>query len=79
MILFFKTPQNTLIAVNAAVSFNAEAIEKLIWLFGQAEKLEQEVLEGWFVGPRKEMLTPWSTNSVEITQNMGIEGIIRIE
>jgi phosphoribosylformylglycinamidine synthase len=31
------------------------------------------------VGPRKEMITPWSTNAVEITQNMGIEGIVRIE
>ena len=79
MILFFKTPQNTLIAVNSIVSFNAQDIEKLIWLFGEAEKLEEAVLEGWFVGPRKEMLTPWSTNAVEITQNMGIEGIIRIE
>ena len=79
MILFFKTPQNTLIAVNSIVSFNAQDIEKLIWLFGEAEKLDEAVLEGWFVGPRKEMLTPWSTNAVEITQNMGIEGIIRIE
>ena len=25
------------------------------------------------------MITPWSTNAVEITQNMGIEGIVRIE
>ncbi|ULT26095.1 hypothetical protein KUH03_03855 [Sphingobacterium sp. E70] len=25
------------------------------------------------------MVTPWSTNAVEITQNMGIEGIVRIE
>ena len=25
------------------------------------------------------MVTPWSTNAVEITQNMGIENIIRIE
>ena len=25
------------------------------------------------------MITPWSTNAVEITQNMGINGIIRIE
>ncbi len=25
------------------------------------------------------MITPWSTNAVEITQNMGIEGITRIE
>ncbi|HEY3371932.1 MAG TPA: phosphoribosylformylglycinamidine synthase [Prolixibacteraceae bacterium] len=79
MILFFKTPQNTFIAVNSMASFNVEDIEKLIWLFGEAEKLDNEILEGWFVGPRKEMLTPWSTNAVEITQNMGIEGIVRIE
>jgi len=25
------------------------------------------------------MITPWSTNAVEITQNMGVESIIRIE
>ncbi|MGB4415967.1 MAG: phosphoribosylformylglycinamidine synthase, partial [Paludibacter sp.] len=29
--------------------------------------------------PRREMITPWSTNAVEITQNMGINGISRIE
>ncbi|MDP2891271.1 MAG: phosphoribosylformylglycinamidine synthase, partial [Bacteroidota bacterium] len=79
MILFFKTPQNTLIAVNSVSSINPEDIEKLIWLFGEAKKLDDEVLNGWFVGPRKEMLTPWSTNAVEITQNMGIQGIARIE
>jgi len=79
MILFFKTPQNTLIAVNSVNTINPEDIEKLIWLFSEAEKLDDEVLIGWFVGPRKEMLTPWSTNAVEITQNMGIEGILRIE
>ena len=79
MILFFKTPQDTLIALNSIQNLSREDIEKLIWLFGEAEKLDNEVLNGWFVGPRKEMLTPWSTNAVEITQNMGIEGILRIE
>src|SRR5690606_30832661 len=33
----------------------------------------------YFIGPRAAMVTPWSTNAVEITQNMGIVGIIRIE
>ena len=79
MILFFKTPQDTLIALNSTHSLRQEDIEKLVWLFGEAEKLDNEVLNGWFVGPRKEMLTPWSTNAVEITQNMGIQGIQRIE
>ena len=79
MILFFKTPQNTFIALNSAQHLSSVDIEKLIWLFGSAEKLNEEVLSGWFVGPRKEMLTPWSTNAVEITQNMGITGIERME
>jgi phosphoribosylformylglycinamidine synthase len=79
MILFFKTPQNTFIALNSVTPLNHEDIEKLIWLFGEAEKLNDQILNGWFVGPRKEMLTPWSTNAVEITQNMGIQGIARIE
>ena len=79
MILFFKTPQNTFIALNSTQRLNAVDIGKLIWLFGDAEKLNDEVISGWFVGPRKEMLTPWSTNAVEITQNMGIQGILRIE
>ncbi|MCB0446381.1 MAG: phosphoribosylformylglycinamidine synthase, partial [Gelidibacter sp.] len=42
-------------------------------------KIEQASLDAFFVGPRAAMITPWSTNAVEITQNMGIEGIIRIE
>ncbi|MBL7969457.1 MAG: phosphoribosylformylglycinamidine synthase [Prolixibacteraceae bacterium] len=79
MILFFKTPKNTLIALQSVNQLSHEDIEKLVWLFGEAEKLDNEVLNGWFVGPRKEMLTPWSTNAVEITQNMGISGILRIE
>jgi phosphoribosylformylglycinamidine synthase len=79
MILFFRTPQNIIIAVNSVASLNSEDFEKLIWLFGEAEKLDELVLNGWFVGPRKEMLTPWSTNAVEITQNMGIQGIVRME
>ncbi|MDP2335199.1 MAG: phosphoribosylformylglycinamidine synthase [Bacteroidota bacterium] len=79
MILFFQTPQETFIALNSVQSLNQEDIARLNWLFGEAKKLDDEVLDGWFVGPRKEMLTPWSTNAVEITQNMGIQGIQRIE
>ena len=37
------------------------------------------MLAGNYLGPRKEMVTPWSTNAVEITMNMGIKGILRIE
>ena len=79
MISFFKTPQNSVIAVQSTNSLNQADCEKLVWLFGEAGYVEAETLEGWFVGPRKEMVTPWSTNAVEITQNMGITGIFRIE
>ena len=79
MIQFFKTQSKSIIAVYSAKALKQEDIDKLIWLFSEATYLKQQVLEGWFVGPRKEMLTPWSTNAVEITQNMGIEGIRRME
>lgn len=54
-------------------------IEKISWLFGNASFLEVGQLEGRFIGPRKEMITPWSTNAVEITANMGLTDILRIE
>ena len=41
--------------------------------------IRKDKLKGTFIGPRKEMITPWSTNAVEITQNMGIGNIKRIE
>jgi len=78
MILFFKESSKT-IAVGTQVSLNQSDIDKLCWLFGDAKMIRTDQLEGQFVGPRKEMITPWSTNAVEITQNMGISGIIRIE
>ena len=79
MILFFKSNSGTTIAVDTRKNLSEQDIQKLIWLFDEATKIESETLDGWFVGPRKEMLTPWSTNAVEITQNMGITGIERIE
>ncbi len=79
MILFFKGSGKTLFAVGVAKKLLKKDINKLIWLFGDAEKLDIEKLEGMYLGPRKEMVTPWSTNAVEITQNMGITGIKRIE
>ncbi len=79
MIHFFRTPETRILAVDATQNINQEDINKLIWLFGEAEYLGHDSLEGQFVGPRREMITPWSTNAVEITQNMGIAGIARIE
>ena len=79
MILFFKNPKNTLYVVAAESALNEENINKLKWLFGNAEQLTSPTLTGTFIGPRAAMITPWSTNAVEITQNMDIHGIIRIE
>lgn len=78
MILFFRSP-SSLFAVGHAHPFSVEDIEKLIWLFGDARPETEKTIIGSFIGPRKEMVTPWSTNAVEITQTMGISGIQRIE
>lgn len=79
MILFFRTAAATLYAVESAHSIDQNDIQKLIWLFSGAIFDSNLSISGYFVGPRKEMVTPWSTNAVEITQTMGIQGIIRIE
>lgn len=79
MILFFRTPQNSLIAVDSNQKLSEQDCLKLKWLFDEAIQDPSENIEGYLVGPRPEMITPWSTNAVEITQNMGIQGIERIE
>ncbi|MEY2739358.1 MAG: Phosphoribosylformylglycinamidine synthase [Bacteroidota bacterium] len=79
MIHFFGNQSNTVFAVQTQNELSSEDCNKLNWLFGNAHKIEKSVLADFFVGPRAAMITPWSTNAVEITQNMGITGIIRIE
>lgn len=79
MIHFFENPNQKIYAVQATTTLSEESILKLQWLFGQAQKIEQPTLSGFFIGPRAAMVTPWSTNAVEITQNMSMEGIVRIE
>ncbi|HIZ06106.1 MAG TPA: phosphoribosylformylglycinamidine synthase [Candidatus Phocaeicola gallistercoris] len=79
MILFFRTPGQSVIATQCNKDMPVEDINKLCWLYGNATVEKEENLQGWFIGPRREMITPWSTNAVEITQNMGVEGIRRIE
>ncbi|MGV3697411.1 phosphoribosylformylglycinamidine synthase [Flavobacterium sp.] len=79
MIHFFGNESTTVFAVQSQNELSAETISKLNWLFANAHKIEKSVLTDFFIGPRAAMITPWSTNAVEITQNMGIEGISRIE
>lgn len=78
MILFYQSPRE-IFAVGTKHNLQSEDLEKLHWLFGKAELLNQSVMPGLFIGPRKEMVTPWSTNAVEIVANMGISGLERIE
>lgn len=85
MIHFFGNESKTVFAVHTQSGLSAETISKLNWLFQSELVLDAQtntpksVLTDFFVGPRATMITPWSTNAVEITQNMGIFGIIRIE
>ncbi len=79
MILFFEGPGRDYFAVNSTMILSDEDRDKLTWLFSGARPVNHEKIVGTFVGPRKEMITPWSTNAVEITQNMAVKGIVRIE
>ena len=79
MIHFFGNQNSKVFAVQATKELSTETISKLVWLFGDQPKIEQASIDAFFIGPRAAMITPWSTNAVEIAENMGIEGLIRIE
>ncbi|SFE48244.1 phosphoribosylformylglycinamidine synthase [Thermophagus xiamenensis] len=79
MVHFFQGDNRRVLAVGCNKPLSQTDLQKLSWLFEGAQFLEKQSLEGFFVGPRQEMITPWSTNAVEITLNMGISGIERIE
>ncbi|MFZ9955972.1 MAG: phosphoribosylformylglycinamidine synthase, partial [Flavobacteriales bacterium] len=79
MISFFGDSSSKVFAVQTSAKLSDLDITKLNWLFGDVQLIAGESINKTFVGPRAAMVTPWSTNAVEITQNMGINGIIRIE
>jgi len=79
MINFFGNKNSKVFAVQTTEKLSPKDISKLTWLFGNQHKINSASLDAFFIGPRAAMITPWSTNAVEITQNMGISGIIRIE
>jgi phosphoribosylformylglycinamidine synthase len=79
MVYFFHNKNQHFFLVLSNLKLAKTDLKKLQWLFNGAELLQGSTLSGFFVGPRKEMISPWSTNAVEITQNMGIDGIERIE
>lgn len=79
MITFFKKDTRTVFLVQSRTKLDSTAVERLTWLLDGAKPLSSQRLKGTFIGPRIEMITPWSTNAVEISQNMGLDGIERIE
>jgi phosphoribosylformylglycinamidine synthase len=79
MIYFFRAEAQKIYAVQTVDALNDSNIQKLNWLLGGTTLIDGQSIAGNFIGPRREMITPWSTNAVEITQNMGISGILRIE
>lgn len=79
MIYFFINSSNKVYAVQTDQNLVETDISKLIWLFGDSQFVKESVLTGCFIGPRSTMISPWSTNAVEVTQSMDIQGITRIE
>ena len=79
MITFFKKDSRTIFMVQSTAALSSEDCDRLAWLFNGAKPMAARIVRGSFIGPRREMITPWSTNAVEISQNMGLNGILRIE
>ena len=79
MVLLFKAGMSVF-AVQTDREIDKNDILKFYWLFGNADLVKENCIENSiFIGPRKEMITPFSTNAVEIALNMGLKGISRIE
>ncbi len=79
MIYFFKSSTSSVMAIEVDHQLSVEEIKALCWLFSGAERIDSDNVRGYFIGPRREMITPASTTAVEITQNMNLKGISRIE
>jgi phosphoribosylformylglycinamidine synthase len=79
MVYFYPTAKDLFVVVQSDQLLTDEDQQKLKWLFNDADPGKSETLQGFFIGPRKEMVTPWSTNAVEIAENMGVKGLQRIE
>lgn len=79
MIHFFLSQSEAVFVLQTEQPLSETDVTKLEWLFGGAKLQNETAMSGFFVGPRAAMITPWSTNAVEITQNMSMTGIIRIE
>lgn len=79
MICFFGSPKQHLYVVHKELPVSEEDQKKLEWLFNGYPLLRKSFIQDELVGPRINMITPWSTNAVEICRNMGLSDIVRIE
>ena len=79
MILFFDNRENIIFAVQTQKQLSNSDIKKLSWLFGNSSLVDSDVIKKTYLGPRAVMVSPWSTNAVEMAQNMGINHINRID
>ena len=79
MVLFFKDKNELIYAVDSPKDLDSKSISKLEWLFVGKYIDSNQISSKKFLGPKKTMITPWSTNAVEIAQNMAINGLLRIE
>ena len=51
--IYFFTQDQTVFAVSSPSEIDEQNIEKLKWLFGNAEKVKENSIVGHFIGPRK--------------------------
>ena len=79
MIYFFGNVSSNIIAVESKGKLKESSINKLEWLFSGKTIITKKTIKGSFIGPRSTMITPWSTNAVEMSQNMGVNEVNRIE
>ncbi len=79
MVLFFKDKNELIYAVDSVEGLDSKNISKLEWLFVATYLKDCKVVPKKYLGPKKTMISPWSTNAVEITQNMGVNSLKRIE
>ena len=77
MLYFFQKNKGLYVVV--AKTLSSDDKEKLQWLFDNAKYIEDDAMEGYYKGAIKNMISPWSSNAVDITKNMGIDTISRIE
>ncbi|MFN8390663.1 MAG: phosphoribosylformylglycinamidine synthase [Bdellovibrionota bacterium] len=74
----FFSGGNSVYLVQSELPLSQDSLQRLSWALDAKPVVERSV-PGTYIGPRSEMITPWSTNAVDIAGNMGVPGVKRIE